>query len=106
MGGTVPALSGRVVLATDVHAEDLIRRAQPLKPAPSKLAPIRGFVCFVAVLTKDGHLQNITLVNGHPLLVEAARRATVHHEYEPILLNGQPIDVIVEIDVNVTLRRP
>ena len=38
-------------------------------------------------------------------LVEAAREAVQQWRYEPTLLNGNPVEVITEIQVNFTLTR-
>jgi protein TonB len=45
-----------------------------LYPPLAKQARIQGTVRFTAIIGKDGTIQNLQLVSGHPLLVEAARR--------------------------------
>jgi protein TonB len=62
-------------------------------------------VKFNAVIGKDGKIQNLTLVSGHPLLVAAAQQAVQQWVYRPTLLNGEPVDVITTIDVNFTLNQ-
>ncbi|HXF27927.1 MAG TPA: M56 family metallopeptidase, partial [Bryobacteraceae bacterium] len=42
---------------------------------------------------KDGHVKNIELVSGHPLLVQAAEEAVRNWVYRPTLLNGNLIEV-------------
>jgi protein TonB len=44
------------------------------------------------------------LVQGHPLLVTAAQEAVNGWVYQPTLLNGQPVEVVTQIDVNFTLQ--
>jgi len=62
-------------------------------------------VKFTAVIGKDGTIQNLTLVSGHPLLVASAQDAVKQWVYQPTLLNGDPVEVITEIDVNFTLSQ-
>jgi len=56
-----------------------------------------------AVIGRDGAVQNLRLVSGHPLLIEAAKKAVARWRYQPTLLNGEPVEVVTEIDVNFTL---
>jgi protein TonB len=44
-------------------------------------------------------------VSGPPLLVAAAIEAVQQWRYQPTLLNGQPVEVLTEIDVNFTLSQ-
>jgi periplasmic protein TonB len=56
-----------------------------------------------AVIGRDGAVQNLRVVSGHPLLIEAAKNAVARWRYQPTLLNGEPVEVATEIDVNFTL---
>jgi len=47
----------------------------------------------------------LQLVSGHPLLVESARQAVTQWQYKPTLLNGEPVEVVTQIDVNFTLSQ-
>ena len=60
---------------------------------------------FKAMIAKDGTIQNLQLVSGPPLLVQAAMQAVKQWEYKPTLLNGEPVEVITTIDVNFTLSQ-
>ena len=55
-------------------------------------------------VSKDGHVENIELVRGHPLLVNAAKDAVMQWVYRPTLLNGVPIEI--QTDVVVTFALP
>jgi protein TonB len=48
-------------------------------------------------------VQNVTAINGHPLLVQAAIDAVRQWEFEPTLLNGSPAEVKTQITVNFQL---
>jgi protein TonB len=53
--------------------------------------------------SRDGRIENLQLVSGNPLLVPAAVEAVKQWVYEPTLLNGVPVEVVTQIDVNFTL---
>jgi len=78
---------------------------QPVYPPLAKSARVQGQVEFSAIIGKDGTIQNLTLVKGHPLLVRAAQEAVEQWRYKPTLLNGEPVDVITNIIVNFTLTQ-
>jgi protein TonB len=89
----------------NVIAANLIKKITPAYPPLAKQARIQGTVRFNAVIGKDGAIQNLTLVSGHPLLVPSATEAVKQWIYKPTLLNGEPVDVITQIDVNFTLSQ-
>jgi protein TonB len=92
-------IGGRVAEA------NLIRKVQPVYPPLAKSARVQGTVEFTATISKEGNIENLTLVRGHPLLVNAAREAVLQWKYRPTLLNGQPVEVITDIIVNFTLSQ-
>jgi protein TonB len=58
---------------------------------------------FWSPLHSKEKFSNVQLVSGHPVLEEAARNAVMQWEYEPILLNGQPVEVVTQVDVSFKL---
>lgn len=98
-----PATPGRIRIGGNVQAHNLITKVIPRYPKLAKHDRIQGTVRFQAIIGKDGHIQNLQLVSGHPDLVEAARDAVQQWIYKPTLLNGAPIEVVTTIDVNFTL---
>jgi protein TonB len=88
-----------------VAEANLIRRVQPVYPPLAKSARVSGTVEFTAVISKEGNIENLQLVRGHPLLVNAAREAVLQWNYKPTLLNGQPVEVVTSIIVNFTLSQ-
>jgi protein TonB len=74
-------------------------------PALAKSARVQGTVEFNAVISKDGKIENLQLVRGHPLLVNAAKEAVLQWRYRPTQLNGQPVEVVTDIIVNFTLSQ-
>jgi protein TonB len=89
----------------NVMAANLIRKVEPVYPPLAKSARVQGTVEFTAVISKDGNIENLQLVRGHPLLVNAAKEAVLQWKYKPTQLNGQPVQVITDIIVNFTLSQ-
>jgi len=86
-----------------VQAAKLIKQTQPVYPALAKQARIQGKVQFTATINKEGKVQDLKLIDGHPLLVAAARAAVLQWEYEPTLSKGSPVSVMTTVDVDFSL---
>ena len=93
----------RVLVGGIVQSAKLIRKPVPVYPSLARQARIQGTVKFTAIIGRDGAIQNLTLLTGHPLLVQAAQDAVKQWVYQPTLLNGEPVEVVTEIDVNFAL---
>ncbi|HUJ20652.1 MAG TPA: TonB family protein [Bryobacteraceae bacterium] len=95
----------RIRVGGQVQQANLIRQPKPIYPPLAKQARIQGVVRFNAIIGRDGTIQNLTLISGHPLLVPAAQEAVKQWLYKPTLLNGEPVEVATVIDVNFTLSQ-
>jgi protein TonB len=93
----------RVRVSQGVSSGLLIRKVQPNYPPLARQARIAGTVVLRAVISKDGSIENLTLVSGHPMLAPAAIDAVKQWKYKPYLLNGEPVEVDTEVQVNFTL---
>jgi periplasmic protein TonB len=94
-----------VRIGGQVAQANLIRQVQPVYPALAKSARVQGSVEFTATISKEGEIENLQLVHGHPLLVNAAREAVSRWKYRPTLLNGQPVEVVTDVVVNFSLNQ-
>ena len=81
----------------------LIHRVQPEYPPLAQQARIQGTVLLHAVIDREGKIENLQVLGGHPLLVKAALKAVQQWRYRPYYLNGQPVEVETEITVHFTL---
>jgi protein TonB len=95
----------RLTVGGLVQEARIIHKVIPLYPALARQARISGTVRFTAVIARDGTIQNLTLVSGHPLLVQAATDAVRQWRYRPTLLNGEPVEVVSPIDVVFVLNQ-
>jgi protein TonB len=84
---------------------NLIRKVMPSYPPLAKAARVQGVVEFTALISKDGTIEHLQLVRGHPLFIEAAKQAVLQWQYRPTLLNGTPVEVVTDITVNFTLSQ-
>jgi protein TonB len=100
-----PVTPQRIRVGGNVQAANLIRKVTPQYPPLAKQARVQGTVRFQAIIGKDGTIQNLQLITGHPLLVPAATEAVKQWLYKPTLLNGEPVEVVTQIDVNFTLSQ-
>jgi periplasmic protein TonB len=93
----------RIRVSQGVSAGLLVRRVQPNYPPLARQARIQGQVVLHAVISKDGSIEGLTLISGHPMLAPAAIDAVKQWKYKPYLLNGEPVEVDTEVLVNFTL---
>jgi protein TonB len=99
-----PVVPQRIPVGGNVQQAKLINQPKPVYPPLARQARIQGTVRFTAIIGVDGRIQNLTLVSGHPLLVPSAQEAVKQWVYQPTLLNGEPVEVVTQIDVNFTLQ--
>ena len=95
----------RVMVGGNVQAARLVNKVQPLYPPLARQTRISGTVKLHAIIGKDGSVQQLVMVSGHPLLVQAALDAVRQWRYQPTLLNGEPVEVDTEIDVIFSLAQ-
>jgi protein TonB len=98
-----PAAPSRVRIGGNVEAAQLVREIQPKYPLIAKEARVHGVVKLKAIIARDGTVQNLSLISGQPLLVPAAMNAVKQWVYKPTYLNGIPVEVLTEVDVDFYL---
>lgn len=89
----------RVTVGGSVQQALLVHRVEPVYPPLARQARIQGVIRLRALLAEDGSVKGITLDSGHPLLVQAAIDAVKQWRFKPTLLNGQPIEVVTQLEV-------
>jgi periplasmic protein TonB len=93
----------RVRVSSGVQSGLLIRKVPPTYPPLARAARIQGTVILQAQISKDGNIENLQLISGHPMLAPAAIEAVKQWKYKPYLLNGEPVEVETQVQVNFTL---
>jgi TonB family protein len=100
---TTEALERVISVGGKVQAAKLIRQVQPIYPALARQVRIQGVVTLEAIIGMDGAIQQLRVLNGHPLLVSSAVQAVQQWMYSPTVLNGKAVEVKTTIEVRFTL---
>jgi len=95
----------RMRIASRVAEANLIHDVAPQYPPEAGRARIEGAVVLMAVIGKDGSVQDVRVESGLPLLAQAAIDAVKQWRYRPYLLNGEPVEVDSRITINFTLSK-
>lgn len=115
MGGVIGGIIGNTPVAVPKVAVQRVRVSQgvtqgmvlhkvnPTYPPLARTARVQGSVILAAVIGKDGTIQNLHVISGHPLLTQAALDAVKQWRYRPYILNGEPVEVDTQVTVNFTL---
>jgi len=98
-----PAPTIRTFRTSSILEGSLIRRTQPVYPPLARSVRVQGAVVLAALIGKEGTIENLRLVSGHPMLVPAAIAAVSQWRYKPYILNGEAIEVETQITVNFIL---
>jgi periplasmic protein TonB len=81
----------------------LLRKVRPIYPALARSARIQGVVLLQATISREGTIENLRVLSGHPMLTAAAIDAVRQWRYRPYILNGTPVEVETQITVNFSL---
>jgi periplasmic protein TonB len=100
-----PKQTGPLRVGGNVQAARIINRVQPVYPALARQTRISGTVRLHAIIGKDGTIQQLEVMSGHPLLQQNALEAVRQWRYQPTLLNGEPVEVDTTIDVIFSLNQ-
>jgi periplasmic protein TonB len=92
------------IVSANTEAQ-LINRVDPVYPRPAVLAGIQGQVKLHAIIARNGRIESLELISGHPMLVQAALEAVRQWRYRPYYLNGEAVEVETFITVNFTRER-
>jgi protein TonB len=99
-----PVTPKRIRVGGNVQKARLLNQPRPTYPALARQARISGMVRLEAVIAKDGTIQQLRVVSGHPLLVQSALSAVRRWRYQPTNLNGVAVEVSTTIEVIFSLN--
>lgn len=101
---TKPQTPTQIHVSSGVQAGMLIVAPRPAYPRIAVVTRMQGTVHIQAIIERDGAIGHLKVLSGPPLLQNAALDAVKQWRYKPTLLNGEPVEVVTEIDVNFTLN--
>jgi TonB family protein len=97
----------RLSVGGTIEAAKLLKpRVMPVYPDSAKSAGVQGTVVLHAVISKEGEVLSLRVVNSQidPDLAKSAVQAVSQWRYTPTLLNGEPVEIDTTIQVNYTLN--
>lgn len=77
----------------------------PVYPSIAQAAGIGGVVILDCTIAPDGHVVDVRVLSGHPLLNEAAVNAVRQWRYRATRLDGVPVAVLMTVTVRFIARR-
>jgi protein TonB len=89
---------------SNVLAANVVTKTLPLYPRLARQAGIQGSVSLQATVGTGGRIIALQPISGHPLLIPAAIEAARHWVYKPMLLNGEPVEVVGQIEIKFASR--
>jgi protein TonB len=82
----------------------LILKVAPIYPDEARRARVQGTVILQVVIGKEGTIENLHVVSGDSLLVDAATDAVRQWRYRPYVLNGAPVEIDTTVEIHFTLN--
>jgi protein TonB len=95
----------RIRQGGQVQAAKLTNKVTPMYPPLARQTRISGTVRLHAIIAKNGSVEQLEVISGHPLLVQAALDAVRQWKYQPTTLNGDNVEVDTTIDVIFSLNQ-
>ena len=82
-----------------------VRHVSPVYPASMREAGLEGVVPMEAIIAADGKVQSVRVLTAeiHPDLAQAAVEAVKQWQFEPTLLNGAAVEVVMNVSMSFTL---
>jgi TonB family protein len=99
-----PDASGAYRLGGDLRPPKKLKDAPPDYPAIARQARVQGVVILEVRLDQQGLVTDARPLRSIPLLDEAAIDAVKQWRYEPTLMNGVAVPVLMTVTVNFSLR--
>jgi protein TonB len=100
-----PKPTGPVRVGGNIKAPALAHRVNPVYPPVAQSAQIEGSVVLEATVDKSGGVRAVRVVRGHSILDDAAIAAVKQWRYQPLMLNGEPMEFVLTVTVNFSIPR-
>ena len=84
----------------EVTGGQLLHRVAPVYPAEARLLRLEGTVILAAVVTEDGTVGDVNVVEGAAVLAQSAVDAVKHWRYQPYELDGKPLKKETRITID------
>lgn len=96
-----PSQTPRIKLSNKDMKKLVVKRVGPVYPEIARNARLVGKCGVRVVLTPQGEIAEVRLDYGHPMIAPAAIDAVRKWKFRPYLLDGHPVEVEGEVEVNI-----
>src|SRR5262245_3277052 len=86
-----------------IKAPAQTKRVNPPYPPEAQAAGVQGVVIMEATIGVDGKVTDVRVLRPMPLLDQAALEAVRQWEYEPTMVNGVAVPVVMTVTLNFAL---
>jgi TonB family protein len=100
---TSPSRADAIRVGGDVRQPTKTKHVSPAYPELAEAASVQGVVILEARIGVEGKVTHARVLRSVPLLDQAALDAVMQWEFQPTLLNGQPVPVMMTVTVQFTL---
>jgi protein TonB len=87
-----------------VEPARVLKQSKPPYPHLAKQSRVQGVVIVEVTVGEAGQIEDVAVIEGHPLLIDAAVESVRHWKYQPATLNGAPIQSKFRIRFNFKLN--
>jgi TonB family protein len=98
-----PSPQKMVQVSSRIMGGLLVKKVPPNYPEEARQARIQGTVMLSADIGKEGNIVNLELLEGPIELAGSAVDAVRRWKYHPYILNGEPVEVHTQVQVNYLL---
>jgi protein TonB len=98
-----PSGSGERVQLSPQATQNVTVSVAPAYPLLAREMKVQGAVSLRALISREGSIQELQILNGPTILASAAREAVKQWHFKPYLQNGQPVETQARITVNFTI---
>jgi protein TonB len=102
--GAAPPPAAPVRVGGDIKRPEIVKKVDPIYPPIAKAARVAGMVIIEAIIARDGTIKNAKVIRSVPMLDQAALDAVNQWRYTPTLLNNQPVEVIMSVNVTFAIQ--
>lgn len=97
--GQGPPLPPPIRIGGRIQNARLTHKVLPEYPQDALEQHVSGVVKLEAIISTDGSVRELKLIQGHPMLAGVAMDAVAQWRYRPTRLNGKLVEVVTLIDV-------
>lgn len=90
----------------DVQPPKKILNVNPVYPPEALKSRVTGSVIIEAEIGRTGEVGAMRVLRGDPMLDEAALAAVRQWRYEPVVIAGEPVPVLMTVTVTFSLGQP